>query len=592
LLEKINFTKESMMKKYLLLLLLAAAMPVAAEEIPAVAASTADDPFALPTLGATIKEDGTVTFALHAPGKKSVSVIGSFNDWSPNAHPMQEDETGTWIISIELPPGKHQYQYMIDGRAALADPYSRDVTWKDAEGNENWLPENARTELEVGATPFVWTATNYVRPSLDNLVVYEFHLEDFLGGAKGFTGMIERLDYIRDLGFTAISALPFHEFTGSKSWGYNPAFHFAPETSYGTPDELKQLIDAAHQRGLMVIMDLVLNHMDQNSALYQLYGKDYDASPYFHYFEGENWGFPDLDQPHRAVKRYAADVIKYWLTEYRMDGIRYDATRFTDWNGYNNWGASWFAYIGRQTDPASYHIAEHMPSDPALVNDTEIDTTWHEYFRWRLREMIENGHMDRNELENIVNPLRVGYTNGIQRMSYIESHDEERLMWELKQRGFATEERERRCILGMTFTLTSPGTAMIYSGQEFGEYTRKVVGENPLQWDLLENPVGQAIKSATEKLVKLRTSNEALQKGDVAFLHHEQPEGMTAFRRNYDDQSVIVAANLGRGANTMDILFEGTWSNLFTGATFTESGEFTKAIALQPGEAMVFVKKP
>ncbi len=553
-------------------------------------APPAIDPFSYPAWGATDNNDGTVTFRLHAPGKQFISVIGDFNEWKPDAHVMAEGTDGTWSVTIPLAKGTYRYQYLINGEKLIADPYARDVTWKALDGNEYWQQDRAFTVLEVGAEPFVWKATNYVRPALDNLVVYEFHLEDFLNGSHGFTGMIERLDYIKDLGFTAIGPMPFHEFTGAKSWGYNPAFHFAPETSYGTPTELKQLIDAAHQRGLAVVMDLVLNHMDFNSALFQLYGQNYVASPFFRFFEGENWGFPDVEQQHPATKRYVADVIAFWLDEYKIDVIRYDATRFTEWSGYNDWGAGWFAWAGKQVDPASIHIAEHMPSDPALINQTEMDSCWHDYFRWRLRDMIEHGYLDRNEFENVMQPLRLGFTNALQRMAYTESHDEERVMYELKQRGFSGPERESRAILALTMTLTAPGAAMIYGGQEFGESTRKIVGENPLQWHLLESESGKAIYEATRKLVKVRTSNPALQRGDITFLHQGQPQDMTAFRRDADGQSVIVAANFGRGANTMDVFFEGTWSNLFTGATFTESGEFTRSVALQPGEAAVFIK--
>ena len=579
-------TKEPIMKILPLLLALLITVPVWAQPpYPEI------DPFDYPAWGATETGEGAVTFALHAPGKKSVAVIGDFNEWSPEAHPMKPDDHGTWSVTIELAPGTYRYQYLIDGKQKLADPYSRNVIWQEPDGKETWRPDLCVTVLEVGAEPFAWTATDYQRPPLDNLVVYEFHLEDFLGGAKGFTGMIERLDYIKDLGFTAIGPMPFHEFPGSKSWGYNPAYHFAPETSYGTPHELKQLIDAAHQRGLAVIMDLVLNHMDHNSALYRLYGDDYDGSPFFHRYEGENWGFPDIDQPHPAVKRYAADVIRFWLTEYRIDGIRYDATRFTDWSGYNDWGASWYAYIGHKTDPTSIHIAEHMPSDPALINQTEMDTTWHDYFRWKLRDMIENGYLDRNEFENIMQPTRIGFTNGLQRMAYTESHDEERVMYYLKRNGFAGAERERRALLALALTLTAPGTVMIYSGQEFGEFTRKIVGENPLQWKLLEKNHGKALHDATRTLVTLRTTHPALRGTDIRFLHHQQPDGMTAFRRDAGEDAVIVCANFGRGAETMEILFEGTWSNALTGVTFTESGEFSRAMPLKPGEVGVWVKQ-
>lgn len=550
-----------------------------------------DDPFAFAELGATFADDGTITFALHAPEKKSVSVIGDFNKWNPDALPMTQDAKGTWIATTRLKPGTYTYQYLVDGKTRIADPYAGDVKWQDGEGNETWRPERCFTVLEVGAKPYEWAATNYVRPSLDNLVVYEFHLDDFLGGSGTFTGLIDRLDYIKDLGFTAIEPLPVMEFTGGHSWGYNPSFHFAPESAYGTPTELKQLIDAAHKRGLAVIADLVLNHMDWNSALFQLYGEDYDASPYFQKVDGDNWGFPDLEQTNRVVRRYASDVIQHWTTDYRFDGIRYDATRFTGWHGYNDWGASWFAFIGRRTDLTSFQIAEHMPSDPELIKQTDMDTTWHDYFRWRLRDMLENGYVEKTDMENLLDPLRIGFTNALQRMNYTESHDEERVMYSLKQHGYAADEKIRRCISALAITLTSPGPVMIYSGQEFGESTRKVVGSNPLQWQLLETESGAAIYDATRKLVHLRTTSPALRYGGIAFLHNGQPDGMTAYQRDFDEDSVIVAANFGRGANTMDLHFTGTWSNLLSGAVFVENGEDTRPIALQPGETAVFVKQ-
>ena len=128
-------------------------------------------------------------------------------------------------------------------------------------------------------------------------------------------------------------------------------------------------------------MDMVFNHMDYSSPLYQLYGLDYDASPYFHRFLGENWGFPDLRQDSPAFKRYVADMLRGWVEEYHVDGFRYDATRWVGWKGYNEWGAGWFAYAAKQADSNSWQIAEHLPADPDLQSRTEMDTGWHDYFR-------------------------------------------------------------------------------------------------------------------------------------------------------------------------------------------------------------------
>jgi 1,4-alpha-glucan branching enzyme len=377
--------------------------------------------------------------------------------------------------------------------------------------------------------------------------------------------MIELLDYIRDLGFTALGPMPFTEFAGDHSWGYNPSYYLAAESSYGTIDELKALIDAAHARGLAVIKDIVFNHMDYASALYQLYGSDYEASPYFRLYTGENWGFPDVEQQTDAWKQHAADVIEWWLYEYRIDGFRYDATRFTEWSGYNDWGASWFAYAGKQADPVSIHIAEHLPEDPALQNETEMDTTWHAHFRWRIREMIENASLDRNAFRDVLDPTRLGFTNALQRIAYTESHDEERVMRHLEEKDFPPEETLRRAETALGLPLTAPGPAMIYAGQEFGENTRKFVGPNPLQWEKKETPGGQRLLGFTRAITTLRTTHPALRSTTIRFVD-DLPENTAAYFRG-DNEEILVAVNVGSSAATLDLSSEQprSWRDAVSG---------------------------
>lgn len=542
--------------------------------------------------GATENGDGTVTFALHAPEKRFVSLVGDFNQWDPFADMMNASPDGTWWITRPVSNGISLYQYCIEGRRFLADPYARDVKWVNPQtGEEGYQPEHARTVLRVGQPHFVWTATNYTRPSLDNLIIYEFHIDDLRPGG-GFTGLISKLDYIKDLGFTALGPMPWTEFAHGHSWGYNPAFHFAPETAYGTPDDLKTLINAAHERGLAVIMDAVFNHMDRSSPLFQLYGHDYLASPYFREFKGENWGFPDLDQPSRAVKRYFEDAITYWLKEYRVDGIRFDATRFVEWQGYNDWGGSWFAYVGKQADPASIMIAEHMPADPEFINATEMDTTWHDYFRWGMRAMIEEARLDRNEFARIMDPRQIGYTSALQRIAYTESHDEERVMHELKLKGFTPDEAYQRARLALALTLTAPGPAMIYAGQEIGEDTKKVVGANPINWQRTQgwlNRRNRQLFEATRALVHLRASHPALRTGDITVQQDDLPDSVAVYERRDGEAAVVVAANFGRRGQKVNVRLPhgGTWRNVLENETFEPNRNGSTAVYLEPGAAAV-----
>ncbi len=542
--------------------------------------------------GATENGDGTVTFALHAPGKRFVSLVGDFNQWDPFADMMNASPDGTWWLTRPVSNGVSHYQYCIEGRRFLADPYARDVTWVHPQtGEEGYQPEHARAVLRVGQPAFAWTATSYTRPPLDNLIIYEFHIDDLVPGG-GFTGVISKLDYIRDLGFTAIGPMPWTEFAHGHSWGYNPAFHFAPESAYGTPEDLKRLINAAHERGLAVIMDAVFNHMDRSSPLFQLYGHDYVASPFFREFKGENWGFPDLDQPSRAVKRYFEDVIRYWLTAYRVDGIRYDATRFVEWQGYNDWGASWFAYVGKQADSNSFMIAEHMPSDPEFINVTDMDTTWHDYFRWGIRGMIEEARLDRAELARILDPRQIGFTNALQRVAYTESHDEERVMYELEKKGFSAEEAKRRAELALALTLTAPGPVMLYAGQEFGEDTRKRVGSNPIRWDRLRgwfNRRPRELLDSARLLVSLRANHPALRSGEVHVWPEGLPDGVAVYERRADHAAVLVAANFGRTSQRLSLALpvNAPWRQVLESRTLEPDRNGQVSLSLDAGAVAV-----
>jgi 1,4-alpha-glucan branching enzyme len=539
-------------------------------------------------LGATVQEDGAVLFALHAPGKRFVSVVGDFNRWDAAADLMNASPGGTWWLKRVIERGVHQYQYCVDGEKFLADPYSRDVEWKDEKGEETYLPEKAKSIVAVGQKPFEWSDAGFRRPSLENLLIYEFFLPDVCPG-QGFTGVIARLDYIKGLGVTAIEPLPVNEFTGATSWGYNPSFHLAPETTYGTPEELKRLVDEAHKRGLAVIMDVVLNHMDYNSPLYQLYGLDYDASPYFHRFLGENWGFPDLRQDSAAFKRYVADMLRCWTEEYHVDGFRYDATRWVGWKGYNDWGASWFAYAAKQADSNSYQIAEHLPSDPDLQNKTEMDAGWHDQFRWQLRDMIRNAKLDRGEFERIMDARKLGFSNSFQRVVYIESHDEERYPRDLDESGYSTEDAVQRDVTALAIMLTAPGVAMVYAGEEFGESTPKVVGPNPLRWTNLEKPVFRGLYDDFRALANLRTTHPALRTESISFQTNSLPDNVLVYERSAPDGSVVVAANFDREEQSIPVVLssQGSWVNILDPDQPATAGPTNLLVTLPPGGSIV-----
>ncbi len=500
-----------------------------------------------------LDDDRTWGFHLYAPDKRFVSLVGGFNDWDPEATPLAYGGDGSWWTSLELAEGVHEYQYLVEGELQVADPYSVEVAWQDAKGVQSPLPRLARSVLDTRRT-WEGPVEGYARPALDQLIIYELHLKDF-AGAGGFAALAEKLDYIRDLGATALEPLPIQEFPGGTSWGYNPAFHFAPERAYGSPAELRRLIAAGHERGLAFILDAVLNHTDRGAPVCRLYGDDYDANPYFYVFEGDNWGFPKIDQHSPHFQKLAADYLRFWLETYRVDGFRYDATRWTEWGGApgEEWGAAGFALAAKRADPQSYQIAEHIPGDPELMKQTEMDAEWDAHFRWRVRETLRTGKIeDKSDLLRVIDPSLGAYGSPWHRMVYTESHDEQRVMRELLDEGYALPEALRRAETALLLTLTVPGIPMVYAGQEFGEDTPKVVGPNPLDWAKLEKPAYARLHERAGELIRLRRDHPALRNGAIRIDHCDPATGILAYTRGAGDEQLRIAVNFSRSPQDYD----------------------------------------
>lgn len=504
-----------------------------AESAPRVAPAPPNTPH-----GAHDRGDGTVSFALWAPWKKSVHLIGDFNNWDPQADRLAVDSSGLWWAEKRLDPGVHSYQFVIDGATTIGDPYARALRWADGSPAPHAL-------VEVGAPAYQWGDDGFAIKPLNQLVIYELHVGDF-SPAGTFAGVAERLDYLASMGVDAIELMPVQEFPGDQSWGYNPAYFFAPESSYGSPDDLKRLIDAAHQKGIGVILDMVFNHTTGDAPLNLLY--PYDQNPYMS-SDGNPYGFPDLNHWSEATKRLIADIQSYWLTEYHVDGFRYDYVEGINWDGTS--GMSFIAWSARQAKPHAYLIAEHIVGDPAaVVRETECDASWHWPFTKVLRAQLREGDYEGNRYGDLEAVLRVirfdgdGYQDNAQPINYLESHDEDRLAVvvrsnpTLESAGAAT----RKNMLGAIALFTAQGVPMIYSGQEFGADAPKTIGQSKLPWNYLDGGDGQAIHQHYATLAYLRHTQAALQGNSFEPLLVDHERAIVAFARQADDGSAVVVA--------------------------------------------------
>ncbi|MGZ8221513.1 MAG: malto-oligosyltrehalose trehalohydrolase [Methylobacter sp.] len=259
--------------------------------------------------GTHILEDGRVSFRLWAPGADKVELC--LQGHAPEISLSMAAEAGGWYgITTGFAGSGFYYQYRIDGRRHVPDPASR-YQPQDVNGSSQIIDPEA----------WHWQDNDWKGRPWEEAVFYELHVGTFTD--KGtFAGVKERLDYLADLGVTAIQLMPIADFPGRHNWGYDGVLPFAPDSRYGTPDDLKDLIETAHAKGLMVFNDVVYSHFGPEGNYLHLYAPEFftDRFP-------TPWGDAvNFDPKHdHWVRRFFIHNALYWLEEYHFDGLRIDA---------------------------------------------------------------------------------------------------------------------------------------------------------------------------------------------------------------------------------------------------------------------------
>lgn len=539
--------------------------------------------------GAVVGEDGRVTFGLWAPWKKGVALVGSFNGWNKDANPMQVREDGMWWTEIKLEAGEHAYQFVIDANSDqptwLADPYTQRLRWQ--EGQPHSL-------VRVGAEPYQWGDEGFHARRLNETIIYEVHVGDFSPEGT-FAGVTQRLDYIQSLGVTAIELMPIQEFPGDRSWGYNPAYFFTPEGAYGSPEDLKELIDQAHRRGIAVILDMVFNHTDASNPLTRLYA--YQDNPYFGE-DGNPWGFPDFNHWDEATKRLIRDIQDYWLLEFHIDGFRYDNAEGIGYDQMS--GMSFTAWAARQTKAHAYLIVENLQDPASMVHNTEADASWHESFHHIMRAQLREGDFNGNrygDMQEVLKQMQfshAGYSDNAQAINYLENHDQERIAFEIRTNpGLNNDEAVRaKCKLGALVLYTAAGVPMIYAGQEFAMSTPKTIDANKLQWERLGDPVWEELKNWFGNMAALRLQNPAFSQNHLEPLVVDDGRKIIVFKRwNDQGNQVVVGLNFAPAAQQVEIAFPrgGNWHEwIFNyGEDFGEEATRTMELPMSGGKVWI-----
>ena len=258
--------------------------------------------------GAELLDGGRTRFRLWAPSARSVELVIAAKG-APRTHALEPTSYG-WCELVTNAPAGTRYRYRIGGELAVPDPASR------------CNPDDVHGESEViDPRAFDWPDTAWRGRPWTEAVIYELHVGTF-SAAGTFAGLEAHLDYLAGLGVTALELMPIADFPRRRNWGYDGVLPFAPDSMYGRPDDLKRLVAAAHERSLMVMLDVVYNHFGPDGNYLHAY-----AAPFFTDRHHTAWGdainFDGAQS--RTVRDFFIHNALYWLEEFHLDGLRFDA---------------------------------------------------------------------------------------------------------------------------------------------------------------------------------------------------------------------------------------------------------------------------
>jgi len=601
-----------------------------------------------------------VTLVLFAPGKTRICVTGEFpgGAWTENAaFQMNKTPDGQywWKTITGLTPGtEYAFQYLIDGTLRVGDPYSEKVLDKD---NDPFISAATYPGLraypagqsgivsivQTAAPVYNWRTTGYARPDKRNLVEYELLVRDFLS-ARNWNTLRDTLNYLQRMGINAIELMPVNEFDGNLSWGYNPAYFLAPDKYYGTKNAFKEFIDTCHGRGIAVIMDIALNHATGACPLAAMWwngasNQTAADNPYFNVVARHPFNvFHDFNHEAAPTKYFFKRVVEHWLTEYKIDGFRFDLSKgFTQFNSGSNvelWGkydasrvAIWKAYYDtlQRKSPGSYAILEHFAENPEEQELADYGMLfWGNHNKNFSQAAMGYSTPDPEgntwNFEGGIHTVRNWTKPHL--MTYMESHDEERMMYRAVTFGNSagsyntkdTTTALKRMELSAAFFYSIPGPKMIWQFGETG-YDYSITSchpgntipqpypsdncrtsEKPIRWDYRQQARRTQLYNVYAKLGQLRgnwrfrdvfTANETTIERDLAGAFK-----WIRLRSASDTSDIMVIGNFDVVAQTAAVTFPraGEWRDYLTDARFAATGN-AQTITLQPGEYHLYINR-
>ena len=525
-------------------------------------------------IGCRLTRDGAF-FRVWAPHATGVSVVlqdpPEWDGRRPGAVRPLTRSGDHWSATVPGVRAGQLYRFRIttaDGSvldrldAAARDVLSSQLTRAHADG----------TNASVVDDPASFRWAPFDPPRFENYLIYELHVGSFAGRGDEqpaewatFARAETKLGYIREMGFSCVELLPVHEYAMDRSWGYNPASFFAPESSYGSPEDLRHFVDAAHRAGLAVIFDVVYNHFGHaDNVLWHYDGYTRDGGIYVEGGRDTPWGRGPAWWK-REVRDFFHQNARMYLDDYRADGLRFDVTTQID-------GGHLALVVGRLREefPDRYIVAEHLPDDPWIVGPGRFAATWfadahHETQRalagqdplrrirdvlgrdgyphtWNLVKYTLGSHDDIGDQEN--GDAEGGLTDTDRRHRYLIDQLGGRDDWTARA----------KCRLAWALNVTMPGTPMMFMGSEcllaspsvgwgYWHDGRDAHGDHRFDWSVAGDELGMQMRRLVAAANAVRWADPALRADSLEVTHEDHDNQVLAFVREAGDNVLLVVVN-------------------------------------------------
>jgi maltooligosyltrehalose trehalohydrolase len=423
-------------------------------------------------IGVELDPEGGAHARVWAPKRRTVEFV----DESGSATALTAERNGYFSGAIAAVKAGTRYRFRLDGKDAFPDPASR------------FQPEGPHGPSEiVDPCRFEWTDCEWKGATIDGQVISEIHIGTFTPDGT-YRSTIEKLDHFVDVGITCIEIMPLNEFGGSFGWGYDGVNWFAPSHLYGSPDDVRALVDAAHARGLAVILDVVYNHLGPDGNYLPQFSDSVMAKQVTDWGDAINYD----GEGSAGVRELAIENAGYWISEFHFDGLRLDATQ----NIYDKSPRHILADITTKARAAAqgrsiFVIGENESQDMKLVTEYGIDALWNDDFHHSAfvamtgnNEAYLSGY--RGAPQEFVSAAKYGFlfqgqhfawqeqrrgtpalrVPGRHFIAFLESHDQVSNLARSMRAHQLASPAQCRALKGLL--LLSPQTPMLFQGEEFG----------------------------------------------------------------------------------------------------------------------------